>query len=155
MERGSETTDNVRVRKPERECTMGPIEVVVISFPDAGLVSGISPLLEQLTQGGTLRIVDAVIATQEPNGTVTVTDLEDDLLPRWSAISPDQRPLLSGADAELVVEELGQNAAALLLAIEHSWADSIAQVAADAGGTLELHVRVDPVTVEAAALIDS
>ena len=134
---------------------MGPIEVVVISFPDAGLMSGIAPLLEQLTAGGTLRVVDAVIATQEPNGTVTVTDLEDDILPRWSNISPDQRPLLSSADAELVVEELGQNAAALLLAIEHSWADSIARVAADVGGTLELHVRVDPVTVEAAALVDS
>jgi hypothetical protein len=134
---------------------MGPIEVVVISFPDPGLMSGIAPLLEQLTQGGTLNIVDAVIAMREPDGTVTVTDLEDEILPRWSAISPDQRPLLSSTDAELVVEELGQNAAALLLAIEHSWADAIAQVAADAGGTLELHVRVDPDTVEAAALVDS
>ena len=134
---------------------MGPIEVVVISFADAGRMSGISPLLEQLTEGGNLRIVDAVIATQEANGTVTVTDLEDDILPRWSSISPDQRPLLSGADAELVVEELGDNAAALLLAIEHSWADSVAQTAADIGGTLELHVRVDPAVVEAAALVDS
>lgn len=134
---------------------MGPIEVVVISFPEAGLMSGIAPLLEQLTEGGTLRIVDAVIATQEPNGTVTVTDLEDEIVPRWSTISPDPRPLLSSADAELVVEELGQNASALLLAIEHTWADSIAQIASDVGGVLELHVRVDPVTVQAAALIDS
>jgi len=134
---------------------MGPIEVVVISFPEAGLMLGIAPLLEQLTGAGTLRVVDAVIATQQPNGTVTVTDLEDEIVPRWSAISPDPRPLLSSADAELVVEELGPNAAALLLAIEHTWADSIAQIAADAGGVLELHVRVDPVTVQAASLVDS
>lgn len=134
---------------------MGPIEVVVVSFPEAGLMSGIAPLLEQLTEGGTLRIVDAVIAAQAPDGSVTVTDLEDEILPRWSTICPDQRPLLSSTDAELVVEELGQNAAALLLAVEHSWAASIAQVAADVGGTIELHVRVDPSTVEAAALVDS
>jgi hypothetical protein len=133
---------------------MGPIEVVVITFADAGRMSSISPLLEQLTEGGNLRIVDAVIATQEANGSVTVTDLEDDILPRWSSISPDQRPLLSGADAELVAEELGHNAAALL-AIEHSWADSVAQTAADIGGTLELHVRVDPSVVETAELVDS
>ena len=134
---------------------MGPIEVVVISFPDAGLMSGIAPLLEQLTATGTLRIVDAVIATEEPDGSVTVTDLEDDILPRWSSISPDPRPLLSSADAELVVEELGQDGTALLLAFEHVWADSIAQIASDVGGVLELHVRIDPITVEVAALVDS
>ena len=134
---------------------MGPIEVVVISFPEAGLMSGVAPLLEELTATGTPRIVDAVIATEEPDGTVTVTDLEDDILPRWSAISPEPRPLLSSADAELIVEELGQDGTALLLAIEHTWADSIARIASDAGGVLELHVRVDPGTVEAAALVDS
>ena len=134
---------------------MGPIEVVVISFPDAGLMSGIAPLLEQLTATGTLRIVDAVIAREEPDGSVVVTDLEDDILPRWSSISPDPRPLLSSADAELVVEDLGRDGTALLLAFEHTWADSIARIATDVGGVLELHVRVDPVTVEVAALVDS
>lgn len=134
---------------------MGPIEVLVLSFPDAGLMSGITPLLEQLADSGTLRIVDALVAEEGADGSVTVTDLEDDVLPRWSVISPDPRPLLSGSDAELVVRELGRGRLALVLAIEHTWTDSLARTVADGGGVLELLVRVSPEVVAAAALVDS
>lgn len=134
---------------------MGPVEVVVLSFPNTGLMSGITPLLEQLTASGLLRIVDAVIASESPDGTVTVTDLEDDILPRWSTISPNPRPLLSSSDAELVVDELGRDGTALVLAIEHTWAEAVARTALDSGGVLELHVRVSPDIVDAAALVDS
>ena len=134
---------------------MGPIEVMVISFPDAALMTGITPMLEELTSGGTLRIVDALIALEAPDGSATVTDLEDDVIPHWAAISPNPRPLLSGSDAELIVEELGHDGVALVLAIEHIWADTVAHTVADSGGVLELHVRVSPEVVEAASLVDS
>lgn len=134
---------------------MGPVEVLVISYPDAGLMMGIAPVLEELTKGGTFRIVDALVATQAPDGGVTLTDLEDDVIPRWSTISPDPRPLLSGSDAELIVDVLGPSEIALVVAIEHTWAESIASIVADSGGVLQLHVRVRPDVVEAASLVDS
>ena len=134
---------------------MGPVEVMVVSYPDAGTMTGIAPLLEQLTAGGTLHIVDALIVTGSPDGSVTVTDLEDDVMPGWSTISPQQRPLLSGSDAALVVEELGHTGVALVVAIEHAWADSIANIVEDSGGVLQLHVRVSPEVVAAASLVDS
>ncbi|WP_411698468.1 DUF6325 family protein [Conyzicola sp.] len=134
---------------------MGPVDVVVLSFPDPGLMPGVAPLLEQLATGGALRIVDAVIATRDPGGAITVTDLEDDIVPRWSTISPHPRPLLSSTDAQLVVDGIESGRAALLLAIEHTWSRSLAQLAADVGGVLELHVRVEPRTVAAASLVDS
>ncbi|GAB3606123.1 hypothetical protein GCM10027413_15320 [Conyzicola nivalis] len=134
---------------------MGPVDVVVISFPDAGLMSGVAPLLEQLASGGTLRVVDAVIAARTAGSAVTVTDLEDDIVPRWSRISPDPRPLFSSADAELVVAGIRPGSSALLLAIEHVWSDSLALLSSDVGGLLELHVHVPPHTVAAAATVDS
>lgn len=134
---------------------MGPVDVMVISYPDAGLMTGIAPLLEQLTAGGALRIVDALIAKEGPDGDVTVTDLEDDVIPRWSAISPDPRPLLSGSDAELVVETLGPTGMALVLAIEHTWVNAVASTVDDSGGVLQLHVRVSPEVVATASLVDS
>ena len=134
---------------------MGPVEVVVLSFPTTGMMSGITPVLEDLTSGGMLRIVDALVATQSPAGALTLTDLEDDILPRWSTISPQPRPLLSSSDADLVVGALERGRYALVLAIENTWADSLARIAADSGGVLELHVRVNPDVVEAASLVDS
>lgn len=134
---------------------MGPVDVMIISYPDARLMTGIAPLLEQLTVGGALRIVDALIAEEGPDGSVTVTDLEDDVIPRWSAISPDPRPLLSGSDAELVVEALGQTGMALVLAIEHTWVNAMASTVDDSGGVLQLHVRVSPEVVATASLVDS
>ncbi|MET4581692.1 hypothetical protein ABIE21_001182 [Conyzicola nivalis] len=134
---------------------MGPVEVLVLSYPDAGLLRGIAPVLEELTRDGSFRIVDALVATQAPDGGVTVTDLEDDVIPRWSAISPHPRPLLSGSDAELIVGALAPGEIALVVAIEHVWAKSIASVVADSGGILQLHVRVRPDIVEAASLVDS
>ena len=134
---------------------MGPVEVLVISYPDAGLLTGIAPVLEELSTGGSFRIVDALVATQAPDGGVTVTDLEDDVIPRWSTISPHPRPLLSGSDAELIVAALAPSEIALVVAIEHTWAESIASIVADSGGVLQLHVRVRPDVVEAASLVDS
>jgi len=134
---------------------MGPVEVLVISYPDAGLMTGIAPVLEALTVGGSFRIVDALVATQSTDGGVTVTDLEDDVIPRWSTISPHPRPLLSGSDAELIVAALAPSEIALVVAIEHTWAESIASIVADSGGVLQLHVRVRPDVVDAASLVDS
>jgi hypothetical protein len=134
---------------------MGPVEVLVISYPDAGLMSGIAPVLEELTRGASFRIVDALVTMQGPDGGVTVTDLEDDVIPRWSTISPHPRPLLSGSDAELIVAALAPSEIALVVAIEHTWAESIERAVEDSGGVLQLQVRVCPEVVEAASLVDS
>jgi hypothetical protein len=134
---------------------MGPVEVVVMSFPAGRPMSAVVPLLAEITAGSAIRIVDAIIATRSENGDVIVTDIEDDIMPQWSSLSPDPRPLLSGSDAALVVEELEHGASVLVLAIEHAWAGALERIAAESGGVLELHVRVDPEVVDAASLVDS
>jgi len=55
----------------------------------------------------------------------------------------------------LIVGALAPGEIALVVAIEHIWAESIANVVADSGGVLQLHVRVRPDIVEAASLVDS
>ncbi|GAB2448513.1 hypothetical protein HD599_001796 [Conyzicola lurida] len=134
---------------------MGPVEVVVISFPDGRPMSAIVPLLAELTAGGAIRIADAVIARKGPGDDVMVTDIEDDIMPLWSSLNPSPRPLLSGSDAALVAGGLDPSSSALVLAIEQVWAESLERVAADSGGQLELHVRVGADVANAAALVDS
>jgi Family of unknown function (DUF6325) len=132
---------------------MGPIEVVIISFPKVGLVSGISRMLEEFVSAEQLRIVDAILVSRRESGKVIIDDLNDTVAPGWSSISPDPRPLLSAEDAEIVVDELAIGGAAVLFVIEHVWPERLRSLVADGGGVLQLHAHINPNTVEIAAEI--
>ncbi len=128
---------------------MGPVEVIVATFPSAGLAAGIGPLLEQLVAPGALRVVDAILVTRD----VVVTDLDDDLVPGWSAISADPLPLISADDATVVAEGLARGEVAVILAAEHTWPARFARALADSGGSLGLHARIDPEVVATACRV--
>ncbi|WP_213814919.1 hypothetical protein [Glaciihabitans sp. dw_435] len=134
---------------------MGPIEVIVVTFSDAGRVSSIGPPLADLVSQGLFVVVDAVLVTRRPPDTVVISDLSDDVVPGWSAISPHPRPLLSAQDSGVVSAGLAHHHAAVLVAIEHSWVASFARDIADSGGAVVLHARIDASTVEIAARVDS
>ena len=58
---------------------MGPIEVLVVTYPDAGLVAGAAPLLRDLVDAGHVRVADALVVTHGPDARMLVTDPDDDL----------------------------------------------------------------------------
>jgi Family of unknown function (DUF6325) len=133
---------------------MGPVEVVVLTFPHLRRVAGFASALERLVVEGHLRVVDAVLASHDDAGKLVVTDLEDDVVPAWSSVSPHQQPLLSADDAALVAGDLTGDQAALLVAIEHLWPATLAEAAAAQGGVLQLQTRIDPEVVALAAALD-
>lgn len=132
---------------------MGPVEVVVLTFPHLRRVAGFAAALERLVVEDHLRVVDAVLVSLDDSGSLVVTDLEDDVVPAWSAISPGQQPLLSADDAALVAGELSGTEAALLVAIEHLWPSALVEAAGLQGGTLQLHTRIEPDVVALASTL--
>lgn len=133
--------------------TVGPVEVVIISYPEIGLVPGVSTVLEDFVDNDQLRIADAILVSRGEHGQAVVTDIDDTVAPNWSSICPDPRPLLSADDAQLIVDELGDGSSAVLLVIEHLWPRKLSERATDGGGVVELHARIDPQTVEIAAKV--
>ena len=134
---------------------MGPIEVLVLTFPRVGLMATIAPVLAETVASGALRVVDALIVTRGDDGELVITDLDDSLVPTWSMISPDPRPLFSSTDAELAGATLDATSAAIVIAVENLWTRRLAERASDSGGVLELHARIDPVAAAAAARVDA
>ena len=132
---------------------MGPVEVMIVSFPSVGLAAGIGPLLEKLVGADDLRVADAILVAHDTAGGVVLTDLDDSLVPGWSTISPRPLPLLSADDAALVAGELTNGEVAVILATEHIWPERFARAVADSGGVLGLHARIDPGTVAVAASV--
>jgi len=134
---------------------MGPIEVLVLTFPRVGLIATIAPVLADLVASGALRVVDALIVTRGDDGQLVIADLDDSLVPTWSTISPDPRPMFSSTDAELAGATLDASSAAIVVAVENLWSRRLADRASDSGGVLDLHARIDPVAVASAERVDA
>ncbi|MCU1420676.1 MAG: hypothetical protein JWN36_327 [Microbacteriaceae bacterium] len=132
---------------------MGPIDVVVVTFPSAGLAAGIGPLLQELVSGGTLRVVDAILVDRDDDSAPIVTDLDDSIVPSWSTISAHPLPLLSADDASLVAEDLRPGEVAVIVVAEHTWPQAFARAAVDCGGNVGLHARIAPEAVRVAASV--
>ena len=132
---------------------MGPIDVVVVTFPSAGLAAGVGPLLQDLVSGGTVRVVDAILVDRDDSSAAIVTDLDDSIVPSWSTISAHPLPLLSADDAALVAQDLRPGEVAVIVVAEHTWPETFARAAADCGGTVGLHARIDPKTARVAASV--
>ena len=132
---------------------MGPIELLVISFPDAGMVSAMGPLLDGIVASGHVRVIDAILVSKDADGSLVIADLDNEIIPAWGLISDDPRPLISADDALLAAEELEGDEVSLAFVIEHVWPDTIRQLAEDSGGTLQLHARIDPETAATAASV--
>jgi hypothetical protein len=134
---------------------MGPVEVIIVSFPRAGLVASIGPALVDLVSAGHLRILDAIVVSVHEDGTMAITDLDDTIVPSWSTISPSPRPMLSSSDAELAAAGLASESIAMLIAVEQTWPTTFAHAALDSGGVVELHARISPETALAAARVSA
>jgi hypothetical protein len=130
---------------------MGPIEAVVVTFPRMGQVAAVGPILEDLVDAGHVRVVDAILVTWDSSGELVVNDIDDALIPSWSAISPAPQPLLNAEDAAMAGQDLRPDGAAFVVVMEQTWPDHLARLVEDSGGTVDLHVRIDPDTVDIAS----
>jgi hypothetical protein len=133
---------------------MGPIEVLVVSFPNLGMVATMGPLLDGIVASGHVRILDAIVISRDRDGELVITDLDDGVIPAWSLISEDPRPLFSADDALLVAEEIEGEEVSLAFVVEHVWPETIIRQVHDSGGVLQLHTRIDSETASTAAAVE-
>ena len=55
---------------------LGPVEVLVFSFPGSQFNGGIIPELEKLTASGTITVIDGVFVTRDEAGDVTFVEFD-------------------------------------------------------------------------------
>ena len=151
--------------------TIGPIQALVIGFPDNDLFEGrIADELGRLSDVGQIRIIDAVFVIREGEdlALVSVSDLDDeqraDLRAAVGALvglgvagadgavagaelgdSVDSdAPTLAESVAAELLEGLPDGSSALVLAIEHLWAVPLRDAVRDAGGIVIGHRSITP-----------
>jgi hypothetical protein len=132
---------------------MGPVELLVVSFPGNRFKGEIAPALSDLVKNGTIRIIDLAFIMKDSDGTVTAIELQDTDEETKKAVGPiaDQiSGLLSMDDIEQVGDVLDNNSSAAALLFEDTWATQLRDALVNAGGQFVALERIPNPEIEQA-----
>jgi Family of unknown function (DUF6325) len=138
---------------------LGPIEMLVVSFPGNQFKGEIVPELKRLVESGTIRVIDILFVLKDRDGSVAVVemnDLDDDNFARFDPVVTDLTGLLGQDDVERFSAALENNSSAALMLFENTWATGFRDAVVNANGRLVFSERIpkrviDELLAEAAA----
>ncbi len=130
---------------------LGPIELLVVSFPGNQFTGEITPALAELVESGTIRIVDLLFVIKDEQGKVAVLELGDlaaDVLGQFRLLVSDTIPMLNEDDAHELAEALENNSSAGIMLFENAWATRFADAIHNAKGEVVLNERIPRAAIE-------
>lgn len=124
---------------------LGPIELLVISFPGNQFKGEIIPALRELSDKQTIRIIDIIVAVKDSDGTVTIAELADVDEETYAVFDPVAAGVSGILDEEDVRElalALEPNSSAGIMLFENTWARDFVGSVERAKGELVFDARV-------------
>ena len=136
--------------------SVGPVEIVLIEFPEGWLPAEVGARIGDLVEAGTVRLVDALVVSKSADGAVEGVELEEsdgELSSLFGDLAQDL-DLLAEEDVDALAEDLAPGTTALALAFEHSWMVPVRDAVLASGGSLvaDIHVPAEVVAEVAAAV---
>ena len=104
--------------------SLGPIEVLMLSFPGNRFRGEIAPALASLIDSGTIRVIDLLFAIKDEDGVLDVLELNDmeGDLSVFAPMSSELADTLTEDDARVLSRSLPNNSSAAILLFENAWA---------------------------------
>lgn len=129
---------------------LGPIQMVVLGFPDSTTTAGIRPAIADLVERNIVQIVDALVIAKDDGGAVTVLEIEnaEGELAGLAGQLADQLDLVSAEDVEELGADLAPGSSALVLIFEHTWMRPVREAVVAAGGVLLGEMFIPPEVVD-------
>jgi Family of unknown function (DUF6325) len=135
--------------------SVGPVEYIAIAFPGNKFSGEIIPAIKDLQDAGTIRVLELVIISKDPDGNVTAIELSDaspEQAGALAALGVVGTKLLGQEDIEDIGGALDPNSTAALMIWENAWAEKFAESLRNADGVLIANGRIPvPVVEEAMA----
>ena len=131
--------------------SLGPIEIIVVGFPENQFTGEIAPALADLVESGIVRIVDLVFIAKDDDGEVAaieLNELDDAISESYLTLVEELDALIGEEDIEDFGEQLEPGSSIALLVVEHVWAKSFADAVANSGGVLVESIRIPREVVE-------
>ena len=134
---------------------LGPIDIVVIGFPAGAPMTGEAvPLLMDLVERGTVRVLDAMFVTKGEDGTIAgfeARDLDSKGVGDFTVFEGASSGMLGEEDAATAAEAIEPGTSAAVIVYENRWAAPFAAAVRRNGGELVANQRI-PVEDVIAAL---
>lgn len=141
-------------RMAESAAGLGPVELVVLSFPGTALAPEVTGALRAVVDAGHVSVLDLVYLSKDADGSITEKEFGEPLDELGLGELTVTRELISNEDLDLVRGALRPGNSAVVVAYEQTWARGLGEAVRAAGGEVELHVQI-PRDVLAAALVDA
>jgi hypothetical protein len=131
---------------------LGPIEVLVISFPGNQFSGEIIPELERLVDNDTISIIDGLLVRKEADGEVTFVEFEElggnADAQRLASVMDQLESLISDEDVQELAASLEPDSSEAILVFEHTWAKPLRDAIVSSGGVLADNFRVPGMVVD-------
>jgi hypothetical protein len=130
---------------------LGPVDMLVVRFPENDFKGEIIPALADLVNGGTIRVLDLIFGVKDANGNLEIVEgdsLENDDARDLGALVSDPLRLLTEDDVETFAEVLEPNSSAALLLFENTWAAPFRQALTNANAELIMFERIPRAVIE-------
>ncbi len=132
----------------------GPIDYIVVEFPGNKMTGEAFPLLVELVDSGTIRLLDLVFVLRDLDGTVTaaeIADLDGDGELDLAVFEGASSGLLDDDDIQEAASVVEPGSSAAVLVYENTWAAPFASALRRGGAQLVAGGRI-PVQAILAAL---
>lgn len=129
---------------------MGPIDYIVLEWPDRQPTGEIAPMIVDLAERGIIRVIDIAFMAKDEDGTVgaiEIGDLEGDGFEEFEGASSG---LLGQDDLEEAAAALRPGTTAAVLVWENRWAAPVAVALRRSGGELVASGRIPVQSIVAA-----
>jgi hypothetical protein len=136
------SVENLAVEELEQ---MGPIDYVVIEFPEGQHKGEAAPLLLDLVDRGIIRILDLIFIRKEEDGSVSgleISDLDGDGASEFTVFEGASSGLLTEDDRAEAGNAMEAGSAALVILFENRWAAPFGRAMRQAGGQLVAFGRI-------------
>lgn len=124
---------------------LGPVDWIVLEFPGSRFNGEIAPVVADLVDRGTVRILDLLLIRKDDDGSLEfaeLDELDEGEIGQLRSYEGELATLLSEQDVLAVAEAIEPNSTAALLVWENSWAAPFASAVRRAGGQLVAGGRI-------------
>ncbi|GGP53750.1 DUF6325 family protein [Streptomyces melanogenes] len=127
---------------------MGPVEFIVLAFPEEQLRVQAVDSLVGVRRSRAVRMVDALVVTRTAAGEVVAAELDEFEELAGVLVGEGVERLIGPEDVKEAADLLDLGSWALVVLIEHLWAQEAAKGVRAAGGHVAGSVRIPPERLE-------